>query len=117
MSYNASDLLFLVQEHGESITLEKNTTGTYDPSTGTATVTNVDYTVTGYYYDDVTKPLETSDVWFGTRMCVIPALGLAVEPDNEDRLSGGSDGEYYIHSVTKLFSAGTPVCYLCGVKR
>jgi len=115
MSFRSYDLLRLVQDFGESLTLRKLTTaGTYSPSTGAVTGSaTTDYTFTGYFYNYETSVKD--QVLKGSRKCVIPALGFSVEPDEEDLIVGRGD-TVTIVSVTTIFSNGTAVCYLCSVE-
>lgn len=115
-TFRAYDLLKLVQDHGEELTLRKKTTaGTYDPATGSISGSaTTDYTVDGYFFN-FSVGLPTGDeVRRGSRRCVIPALGLAVEPDDEDQILGQGDTVSIIR-VSTIFSTGVAVCYICEV--
>jgi hypothetical protein len=74
MSFRPFDLLNLVRDFGESLTLRKVTTdGTYDPTTGAVDGSaSTDYTVTGYFYNYET--LTVDQVRKGTRKCVISSV-------------------------------------------
>ena len=115
MSFRSYDLLRLVQDFGETLTLRKLTTaGTYSPSTGAVTGSaTTDYTFTGYFYNYET--MVTDQTLKGSRKCVIPALGFPYVPDEEDLIVGRGD-TVTIVSVTTIFSNGTAVCYLCTVE-
>ena len=115
MSFRSYDLLNLVRDFGEPLTLRKKTTaGTYNPATGSVSGTaTTDYPFTGYFYNYET--LNVDQIRKGTRKCVIPALGLAVEPDDEDTIIGNSD-TVVISAITTIFSDGVAVCYLCHVR-
>jgi len=115
MSFRSYDLLKLVQDFGEDLTLRKLTTaGTYDPTSGSISGSaTTDYSVTGYFYNYDT--MVADQIRKGTRKCVLPALGLAVEPDEEDLIIGNGD-TVTIVSVTTIYSNGSPVCYLCHVE-
>jgi hypothetical protein len=103
MSFNASDLLKLVQDFGETLTLRKVTTGgTYDASTGT----------TGYFYNLAEGISDLNQTRRGRRACVIPAKGLSATPDDEDQILGNGD-TVNITTVRTIFSGGQAVCYLC----
>jgi hypothetical protein len=114
MSFRSFDLLNLVRDFGESLTLRKVTTdGTYDPTTGAVNgSTSTDYTVTGYFYNYET--LTADQVRKGTRKCVISSV-LAVQPDEDDQLIGNGDS-VVITSVTTIFSNGAALCYICHVE-
>jgi len=117
MTFRSYDLLKLVQDYGEELTLRKKTTaGTYDPATGSVTGSDTtDYTVDGYFFNfSVGLPIG-DEIRRGSRRCVIPALGLAVEPDDEDLIIGQGD-PVAIVSVSTIFSNGAAVCYICEVR-
>jgi hypothetical protein len=115
MSFRSYDLLNLVRDFGETLTLKKVTTaGTYNPATGDVDGSaTTDYAFTGYFYNYDT--LNVDQIKKGTRKCVIPALGFSVEPDEKDIITGNGDGVAIV-SVTTIFSDGAAVCYLCHVE-
>lgn len=115
MSFRSYDLLHLVRDFGESLTLSKVTSdGTYNPATGEVDGSaTTDYAFTGYFYNYET--LNVDQIKKGTRKCVIPAHNFAVEPDEKDIISGNGD-DAVIVSVTTIFSDGVAVCYLCHVE-
>lgn len=115
MSFRSFDLLNLVRDFGETLTLTKVTTdGTYNPATGQVDGSGTtDYSFTGYFYNYET--LNVDQIRKGTRKCVIPALGFPVEPDEKDIIVGNNDN-VVIASVTTIFSGSSPVCYLCHVE-
>jgi hypothetical protein len=117
MSFRSYDLLKLVQDHGEELTLRKKTTaGTYNPATGSITNSaTTDYVVDGYFFNFSVGLPSGDEIRRGSRRCVIPALGLAVEPDDEDFILGQGDAVSII-SVSTIFSAGSAVCYICEVR-
>jgi len=111
---NAYNLLRLVQRHGSTLTLHKVSEGTYDPATGSLTGgSTTDYEVTGYMYDAILN-INESEIQRGTKKVVIPALGLAVVPDDSDAISGLGD-KVHIVSVITYYSAGLAILYECGV--
>ncbi|NIR87756.1 hypothetical protein GWO13_09460 [Candidatus Bathyarchaeota archaeon] len=118
MSFRSFDLYNLVKDFGEPVTLRKQSNaGTYDPSTGTVTgSTTTDYTVTAYFYNyDNGIIANVDEIRRGTRKCVISALGVDVDPDDEDQLLGNGDTVNII-SVTTIFSNGNKLCFLCDVR-
>jgi hypothetical protein len=116
MSFNARDLLKLVQDFGETLTLRKVTTGgTYDASTGTVSESaTTDYSFSGYFYNLAEGTSDLNQTRKGRRACVIPAKGLSVVPDDEDQILGNGDAVHII-TVRTIFSDGQAVCYLCEV--
>jgi hypothetical protein len=107
MSFRSFDLLNLVRDFGESLTLRKVTTaGAYNPATGAVdNSVTTDYTVTAYLYDYKVR---------GRRKCVISALGLTAVPDFDDFIIGSGD-TVKITSVISIFSNGSAVGYICDV--
>ena len=110
----AYNLLKLVQRHGETLVLRKVTGSSYSPATGsTSGGSTYDYEITSYMYG-INEGVSLNDVNRGIRKCVIPALGLDVEPDRGDQIVGLRD-TVKILSVQYLYSSGILVCYLCEV--
>ena len=116
MSFNARDLLKLVQDFGETLTLRKVTTdGTYNPATGTLSGSETtDYSFTGYFYNLAEGTSDLTQTRKGRRACVIPAKGLTATPDDQDQILGNGD-TVNITTVRTIFSGGQAVCYLCEV--
>lgn len=117
MSFRSYELLKLVKDHGETLTLRKLTNaGTYNPATGSVSGSaTTDYDFEGYFFN-FSVGLPTGDeIRRGTRKCAIPALGLAVVPDDEDLIIGQGDNVTIV-SVTTIFNGGFAVCYICEVK-
>lgn len=114
MSFRPYDLLNLVDDFGESLTLRQITTsGTYDPATGSVDNSETTDTVfTGYLYNYAT--LNPSEVIRGTRKCVIPSLGFVSEPEPDDLILGSGD-IVKISRVITIFSDGSAMCYICDV--
>lgn len=112
---NAYNLLRLVQRHGSTLTLHKVSEGTYDPATGSLVGgAEQTYEITGYMYDAIVGPAAGTDVVRGAKRVVIPALGLLVEPDDGDYISGLGDA-VHITAVTTHYSSGMPILYSCEV--
>tara|TARA_R110000772_G_scaffold7145_9_gene24508 strand:- start:1785 stop:2144 length:360 start_codon:yes stop_codon:yes gene_type:complete len=118
MSFRPFDLLNLVKDFGETLTLQKVTSaGAYNPATGTVDgLITTDYSVIGYFYDyNLGVSSGTDEVVRGTRKCVISPLGLTVLPDFDDFIVGNGD-KVKVISVMSIFSAGTAVGYICDVR-
>ncbi len=118
MSFRSFDLLNLVRDFGETLTLRKVTTaGTYNPATGSIDSSETtDYSITAYLYNYNAGVIGGNDeVVRGTRKCVISALDLAAVPDFDDLIVGSGD-TVKIKSVLSLFSAGTAIGYICDVE-
>lgn len=115
MSFRSFDLLNLVRDFGEGLTLRQITTdGTYDPAEGSvAGSSTTDTAFTGYMYNYTN--LNPSEIVRGSRKCVIPSLGFTPEPEPDDLILGNGD-TVKISRVVTVFSNGTAVCYLCDVE-
>jgi hypothetical protein len=115
MSFRSFDLLNLVRDFGQTLTLRQITTsGAYDPATGSVTGSSTtDTSFTGYMYDYAS--LNPSEIIRGSRKCVIPSLGLTPEPEPDDLILGNGD-TVKISRVVTIWSDGTAVCYLCDVE-
>ena len=113
MTFRAYDLLKLVEDHGQSLTLRKITSvGSYSPSIGSTTGSaTTDYAFQGYFYNNQAG-INAEDIRRGKRKCLISALSLGVEPDDEDTIIGNGDNVAVTHVMT-IFSGGTAVCYIC----
>lgn len=115
MSFRAYDLLNLVGEHGQTLTLRNKTYGSYDVTTSTvSSTTSDDYSFTGYFYNYSLGVIDPENINRGVRKCVIPALGLTVAPDTEDEIIGNGN-KVHINNVLTMFSGGTALCYICDV--
>lgn len=116
MSFRSYDLFKLAEDFGQTLTLRKaSTQGSYDHATGTLSGgATTDYTITGYFFNYDTGLLDVNDVRRSRRRCLIPALGLSVEPDDEDQIIGNGDA-VSILQVTVMFSAGVKLGYVCEV--
>lgn len=116
MSFRSHDLFKLAEDFGQTLTLRKvSNQGTYDPTTGTLSGGSTqDYSIVGYFFNYDAGLLGVNDVRRSRRRCIIPALGLAVEPDDEDQIIGNGD-TVDIVQVSIMFSAGTKLGYICEV--
>ena len=117
MSFRSFELYNLVNDFGQTVTLRKTTTsGSYDPATGAVSgAATTDYSVTAYFYNyDRGIVANVDEVRRGTRKCVISAVGLTVEPDDEDQLVGVDD-TVNITRVTVIYSGTAKLCYICDV--
>jgi len=116
MGFRAYDLLKLVEEHGETLTLRKKAYGDYDPATSTVgSTTTTDYAMTAYFYNYELGVSDLNNVERGMRKCLISALGLSVSPDTEDLIVGNGDPVNIINVLT-MYSAGQAICYICDVR-
>lgn len=116
MAFRAYDLLKLVEEHGQTLTLRKKDYGSYNPQTSqTVSSTTTDYAVTGYMYTYNLGVTDPDNINRGSRKCVISSLGLSVSPDTEDEILGNGN-TVHITNVLTMFSGGQAICYICDVR-
>ena len=108
------NLAKLINKHGKSLTLTKETTsGTYDPSTGTFSGdVDTNYAVTGYFYTD--KVGTMGEVAYGKRMVAISGSE-AIVPTQGDYLSGSGD-DVRVGTVRSISSGDAVIVYLCEVE-
>lgn len=115
MSFRSYDVLKLVEEHGEDLTLRKKSYGAYDPQTSsTASTTTTDYSIVGYFYTYNLGVFDPENFDRGNRKCVIAALGLSTSPDTEDEIVGNGN-TVHITNVLTMYSGGQALCYICDV--
>jgi hypothetical protein len=120
MSFRSYDLIRLVKEHGQVLTLRKASAGTYDPATGTITgSTNTDTTFKGYPYNYVLDQIDGTIIKSGDLRLVVPPYDTSnvamSEPESSDLILGLGDTVQVV-SVQTVYSAGTIMCYLCQVR-
>ena len=116
----SKNLQTLISRRGQTATLRKKSSGTYDPATGSlGSVTDTDYTVKAYFAAYSLTEAAGDSVLVGDRMVALPAKdtsGAAIpEPDNEDQILSVGD-TVVIKSVQKIYNADTLICYICHVK-
>lgn len=114
MYFNARDILGLIQDFGQTLTLTKTTTaGTYDTTTGTVSGSATkNYTFTGYFYtlsEATVDPLKTLKE---SKRVALPAHNLGFTPEEGDLIGGYGD----IRSIRTIDSNGSPVVYLCEIE-
>jgi hypothetical protein len=113
------DLFNLVRDHGEPLVLKKITTsGSYDTSTGSISgASTTDYNILGYLYNYSNGLMSSDgDLKFGSRKCLISALGLTEDPDTGDLITGSNGDSVKITSISTIFSGGSKICFICDVK-
>jgi hypothetical protein len=81
MSFRSYDLLKLVDEHGETLTLRKYSYGAYNPQTSAlASSSSTDYTFTGYFYNYSLGVIDPENINRGIRKCVSLLCSLVALP-------------------------------------
>jgi hypothetical protein len=114
MYFNARDILCLIKDFGQTLTITKATTaGTYDTTTGSVTgLATKNYSFTGYFYglsEATTDPLKTLRE---SKLLAIPAHNLGFTPEEGDLVVGYGD----LKSIRTVDSNGSPVVYLCEIE-
>ena len=117
MAFRPFDLLNLVRDFGSDVILRKTSTaGNYNPATGLVDGSaTIDYTVSSYFFNFSVGLPSGDEVRRGSSRCIIPALDLAVVPDDEDKVIGLGN-TYEIVSVQTFYSNGIATCYRCEVR-
>ena len=72
-----------------------------------------DYSFTGYFYDYSSANPE--EVIRGVRKCVVPYLGVGIDPFPDDLIIGNGDTVKVTRAVS-IFSNGVAMCYICDVQ-
>lgn len=115
MTTLAQDALDLLSDMGETLTLKKVSTGSYDPSTGSATETTTDYSVTGTFINYKQGHIDGSLIQRGDRKALIAAKGLTVDPAIDDKITGVDDSVRVV-AVQKIREGGSTVAFFCQVR-
>lgn len=110
---------YLLDDHGQTVTLRTVAEGTYDPATGGLTGgSNTDYTVKCYFYNYMLDEIDGTNIKLGDRKAVLHTLDTGgntlPEPDTGDLIVGEGD-TVTIVGVQKIFS-DVLVCYICQVR-
>lgn len=77
----------LLTGKGTTLTLTRRTSGSYDPATGAATVTEATYTITAAVLDYPQRVIDGTRIQQGDKKVLVSAEGLTVEPDVDDLLT------------------------------
>lgn len=119
MSFRSYDLLKLVQDFGEDVTLRKRVSGAYNNATGVVTTTNTDYVVKAYFYDYVPNMIDGNSIVKDDRKVVLGNKLVngsdTPEPDVGDQIAG-LNGIVNIIKVTEIRSSGGTMCYILQVR-
>lgn len=105
----------LLTDKGQQMTLNKRTSGAYDPGTGGSTVTSEAHTVTGAVFDFPAALIDGTLIQQGDKKVLMSALGLTVRPAITDSLTIGG----VVHTVVNVKDtspAGTTVLWTLQVR-
>ena len=104
----------LLRDFGKPLTLRVVTPGTYNPGTGSAADTTVDYAGTGALFDY--ELLAAGQTWLdqklieaGDKQCLLSPAGVPV-PKSGYKMVDGAD-IWRVMNVKAVSPAGTPVLY------
>lgn len=106
----------MIGDKGRAMTLHQQTPGTYDPATGAAAVTEVDYDCFGAEFDYPALLIDGTSIQAGDKRVLLAADGLSVEPDVGDDITSGSTRRRII-AVKAIAPAGTVVIWQLQVRR
>lgn len=108
----------MLKTQGQTSTLTKVSSGSYDPATGTNSGGAQEVYNTKAYFAQFSLT-EDSNVVSGSRSVLVGTVdtsGVVLpEPETSDKLTGVSGDTSVISNVQKIFSGDTIVCYLCEV--
>ncbi len=88
--------------HGTSVTFRRIVTGAYNTTTGTATTTETDTSISGVLTDYIADELDDT-VQFGDRKFWMAGSALTIDPTTEDVVLIGTD----IHRIVRVRVRGT----------
>jgi hypothetical protein len=95
---------------GQTLTLTKNASATYDPATGTSVVTGTAYTVTAAVFDYPAQAIDGTLIQQGDKKVLLSAEDLTVEPDVDDSITIGGT-VHPIVRVRKISPSGETVLW------
>lgn len=118
--FRSQDLKFLVDRHGQALSLIQKSLGTYDPSTGGVTGgSSTTYTVKCYFFNYSLGDIDGVNIVSGDRRVVInltTTAGASIPtPEVGDEITGNGD-KVSIVSVVRISSGGNPICYIAQVR-
>jgi hypothetical protein len=100
---------------GQAITLTRQSAGTYDPATGTATVTTSTQTGWGAVFDYGTKQIDGTLIKAGDKQLLLSALNAAgtalTAPELNDTVTIGGVVYTLVQPLKTLSPAGTTVLF------
>ncbi len=113
----------MIEAKGQSVTLTRNASGTYNPATGTAAITTTTQTGNGVILPFALgiRKRGDSNVTAADRKCLLSALSASgtalTAPVVDDKLTDANGNAYVITEVTPLAPAGLDIMYTLTVRR
>lgn len=103
-------------DKGRAMTLHQATAGTYDPTTGSAPVTETDYACTGAEFPYPAVLIDGTSIQAGDRKVLLAAQGLEATPDVGDSLTAGAT-RYRVIAAKSIAPNGTVILWQLQVRR
>lgn len=118
--FREQDLVQLVHSFGQDLTLKSNSGESYNPQTGRVTKTEGTVNVKGYFSGYKSHDMDSINIRQGDRKLVLPPKdlnGLSYTKPQEGDTVTGEEGEVFIVSTQEIMSLGSPMCYICQVRK
>jgi hypothetical protein len=110
----------MLKGKGQAITITRQSSGTYDPATGTATVTTSTQTGWGAVFDYGTKQIDGTLIKAGDKQLLLSALNAAgtllTAPELNDTVTIGGVIYTLVQPLKTLSPAGTIVMFECNLR-
>lgn len=103
----ATDVIALLNEFGQAVTVRNITTGSYDPATGAAAETTSDTAAYGALFDYAERYIDGTTIIAGDRRLLLQAEGITT-PTSNSRIIIGSQ-TWQVIRVKETNPAGTAV--------
>jgi hypothetical protein len=107
----------MIEAKGQTVTLTRNASGTYNPATGAASITPSTQTGKGVIlpFAQGIRKRGDSNVTAADRYCILSGLNSAgaalTEPKVDDKLTDAANNAYTVTEVSPLEPAGLPIIY------
>ena len=113
----AANALSAIQDAGAAVVVTRTTEGALDPATGTTAAATVT-TATGYGVQTQynARDIDGTIIKRGDMRLLIASSGLTIEPDVGDTATIDSV-VWNVVNVESVSPAGTPVLFICQVRR
>lgn len=106
----------LIDKYGTSISVERDTEGSYDPATGTAAETSTTFTSAAVISSFKKSDIDGTNVLLGDLMLLVKASSGGWEPTRKDKVT--IDGqEYFVVNFNPIKPGGTDVIYEVQIRK
>lgn len=107
----------MIAEFGRSVTLRRNSEGTYNPATDAISgATTTDVAVQAVFTEFKQKDIDGTLIQQGDKQVLVAAAALTSPPENNDILVDGSD-QYRIIELMAIQPGDTALIYKVQVRR